>query len=118
MKILVCGSRTFTDADAIERELRAYTQYEPNATVIEGAARGADIIAGNVAHRMGFIIEEYPADWNKYGKRAGFIRNTEMLAKGRPDIVIAFWDGQSRGTAMMIEIAKKAGVPVKVITNA
>ena len=84
-------------------------------TIIHGCAKGADSIAGRVAEKNGWSVEEYPADWNYYGNGAGIIRNRQMLKKGKPDLVLAFWDGKSRGTANMIELAERAGVTVKVI---
>lgn len=63
-----------------------------------------------------FDIMAFPAEWNKYGKKAGYIRNAQMLEIGKPDLVLAFWDGVSRGTKMMIDLAKKAGVEVRIIS--
>ena len=115
MRILVCGSRTwYTCVAEIEAALRPYTGEQPDAVVIHGGASGVDTVAGNVAYRMGFQTKIYPANWALYGKSAGYIRNKQMLDEGKPDIVLAFWDGKSRGTKMMIELAQKAGVPVKI----
>lgn len=83
--------------------------------VIEGEARGADTLARAWAHSMKIRVEPFPADWKKYGKAAGFMRNQKMLDDGRPDLVVAFWDGKSRGTEMMIELAKRMRIAVKVI---
>lgn len=82
--------------------------------IIEGGAKGVDTAAAEfaVVHWTG--LEEYQADWKKYGKRAGYIRNKEMLDKGKPDVVIAFPGGQ--GTKNMVELARKAGVPVIEVT--
>lgn len=78
-------------------------------TIIHGCANGVDTIAGGWAKGY-YNIEEYPAQWDKYGKSAGFIRNKQMLEEGKPDIVIAFPGG--KGTKMMVDLAKKAGVEV------
>lgn len=79
-------------------------------TIIAGEARGFDEMAKTYAAVYKINYEGYPADWNKYGRRAGYVRNRQMLEEGKPDLVIAFPGG--KGTAMMVEIAKKAGVKV------
>ena len=78
-----------------------------------GAARGADALAANAAWRMGLLTEAHAADWEQYGKRAGFVRNAEMAKLGA-DICLAFPIGESRGTRMMIDLAKKHGIETKV----
>jgi ABC-type Fe3+-hydroxamate transport system substrate-binding protein len=77
--------------------------------VIHGAAQGADRLAGVWARWNNIKESPYPADWKQYGSRAGYVRNTEMLEKGKPDMVIAFKGG--KGTNMMVELAEKANVP-------
>jgi len=72
--------------------------------LLHGNARGADQMADTIAQHYGWEVEAAPADWRKHGKRAGFIRNTAMLAR-RPDYVVAFWDGFSRGTLDTIDKA-------------
>lgn len=91
--------------------------YNPNnnwlptdITIIHGGARGADSAAGVFA-AVNFCQEEvYQADWKTNGKAAGFIRNKQMLVEGKPDLVVAFPGG--KGTAMMVKLAKTAGVKV------
>lgn len=124
MRILVCGSRGWTDRHRVLNELLELHNEAvlkgaelplSEVTVIDGGAKGADQIAYEAAIALGMKSERYPADWNRYGKRAGYVRNQQMLDEGKPDTVLAFWDGKSRGTAMMIELSNKAKVPVKVI---
>lgn len=93
-------------------------------TVIEGAAPGADTCAHEWATTPGphpaagpadwmlVLNERYPAVWTRHGKRAGYVRNQQMLDEGKPELVVAFYDGleRSRGTQMMTDIARKAGV--------
>jgi hypothetical protein len=112
MILLVCGSREWCDTEAIEYHLKRLSP----SVVIHGACRGADVIAGQIAKRMGISVKTYPANWGKHGKAAGYIRNQEMLDKGHPDRLIAFWDGQSRGTKDMQARARYAGIPVEVVT--
>lgn len=78
--------------------------------VIHGGARGADTHAGWAATAVDIPVAVYPADWATHGRRAGPIRNAQMLAEGRPDAVLAFPGG--RGTADMVRQARAAGVPV------
>lgn len=108
IRVLVCGDRKWTDKAMIRIVLRRLI---PPVTIIHGAARGADTLAGEVAYELGFTVERYPADWTKYGRAAGPIRNKEMLTHGRPDYVIGFHDDlrHSRGTADMKRQAERAG---------
>jgi hypothetical protein len=84
--------------------------YTYDGVIISGAARGADSVAIDFAVLEYLKFEEYPADWKKYGKRAGYIRNVQMLEEGKPDLVVAFPGG--KGTQMMKELARKAGITV------
>ncbi len=112
MRVLVCGSRGWTDYDAILHRLAQIKASLP--TIVHGAASGADTMADRAAKTLNLTVECYPADWATYGKRAGFIRNEQMLDTG-VGLVIAFWDGRSRGTQHTIESAKRRGIPVEVI---
>lgn len=114
-RVIVCGSRRWHD-----RELIASVLYDlvmvrgwKYPVIVHGAARGADRIAGEEAGKAGLRTEEHPADWDRYGKRAGLIRNEEMGVLGA-DLCIAFWDGQSTGTAHMLAVANKHGIPVEL----
>lgn len=112
VRVLVCGSREWTDRDAIYNFLAFLTR---DNVVIHGAARGADSIAAEAAGRRGAAVVAFPAEWDKHGKAAGPIRNQRMLDEGKPDVVIAF--GVGRGTGDMIRRAGKAGVPVYQIVG-
>lgn len=107
MRVIVCGGRDYSDADAVEQVLLALNPH--HVTIVHGAAPGADTLAGDLGHQLGFDIEPYPADWDKHGRAAGPIRNKQMLDSGA-DLVIAFPGG--RGTTNMVLQAEKAGVPV------
>lgn len=123
MRILVCGTRTWKDAVGIKEALdEALDTLKPGdtLTIIEGGAKGADQLAGGWAEAradIGVLHKCFPADWDKFGKRAGYIRNVQMLQEGEPDLVIAFWDGKSKGTGMMIALAEAWGVKVNVYTG-
>ena len=114
MRVLVCGSRQWTDYRVIERRLKALP---PGTVIIEGGARGADKAARRIAEHIGLEVKSFPADWKKYGNAAGIIRNHQMLDEGKPDLVLAFPMPDSVGTQDMIRRAKKAGIPVEVVTG-
>lgn len=83
--------------------------------IVHGNAPGADRIAAQAADDQGFKVTAIPAEWDRYGKSAGMKRNVQMLEM-EPSIVIAFWDGKSRGTAHTIREARKRGIPVLVVS--
>lgn len=97
------------------REMNKLAAVERPSVVIHGGARGADSLAGEVATKAGVPVEVYPAQWEKHGRRAGPIRNQQMLDEGRPDVVLAMPGGV--GTADMVRRAKAAGLRVVVITE-
>ncbi len=117
MRVLVCGSRTYNNDWPLAAALD-WLRKAPTLTVIHGAARGADRQFGDLAAIRGAEVLDYPADWDKHGKAAGFIRNQRMLDEGKPELVVAFIDkplAESKGTADMVCRAKQAGIPVYVI---
>jgi hypothetical protein len=111
MKVLVCGSRHFNDYELMREKLNAYSI----TSIIHGAARGADTLAGRYGKEMGKPVSEFPAKWDTFGRSAGPIRNSQMLQEGLPEMVIAFRGPNSRGTQNMIDQSKKAGVPVCIV---
>lgn len=115
MRVLVCGSRHFDDIDKMSSVLTEVDEENRIDVLIHGAARGADTLAEQWAFRHDREILDYPANWDKYKKAAGPIRNTQMLKEGKPDLVVAFMAQDSRGTKNMVEQATKAGVEVKII---
>lgn len=121
LRVLVCGDRHWNDRELIYAVLNTLAHNSPGiATIIEGDAPGADRIAGAWASIECFPYEQCPADWEFYGRAAGPIRNGTMLAKGKPDLVIAFHDDidNSKGTKDMLKQARLAGVPCRVISHA
>lgn len=111
--LLVVGSRSITDYNYIKEKLDSiiterFADY--NIIVVSGGAKGVDSLAELWANNNGFETVIMKADWNKYGKSAGYIRNEEMhkfIASKEHRIVVAFWDGKSRGTAHNFDLAKK-----------
>lgn len=111
MRVLVTGSRTWTDRNMIHRLLHKGWMLHPDLIVVHGdCPEGADRIADEIALRYGMTIQRYPADWNTHGKRAGFIRNAQMVDT-TPDMCLAFIHNYSRGASMCAELAEKAGIP-------
>jgi len=117
MKVLICGDRHWTDRHII-CDMMSFFDIS-NTVIIHGGARGADTIAGDCAKELGIETIVYPADWNKYGRAAGPIRNKKMLGEN-PDYIVAFHDNieLSKGTKHMASIGRDAGIPVSVITTA
>ena len=108
MRVIICGSRTFMDYDFFCEKMSKHDITH----IIHGAAKGADTFAVQYASPLNIPYTTCVADWDKFGKRAGYLRNQEMLTHS-PDFVIAFIDKpleQSRGTAMMISLAKAANL--------
>lgn len=111
MKVLVCGSRNFNDAELLADVLSQFDISE----IIEGEARGVDSLARDWAELHAKPVRKFPADWDQFGRSAGPIRNTQMLREGRPDLVIAFLAADSKGTKDMITQATIAGVDVHIV---
>jgi len=111
MKALICGSRDFSDPVPIQKVIDTFSDTD---VVIHGAAPGADTLAGILAEKRGLKVLAFPADWKKYGRAAGPIRNKQMLVEGMPDRVYAFYSDKkaSKGTANMVMQANRAKVPV------
>lgn len=108
--MLVCGGRDYGDVARLNTALEALHGRRRITMVIEGGAWGADRLASAWAQQHGIEVRTFPADWEKHGKSAGHRRNRQMLLEGLPNLVVAFPGG--RGTANMIENARKEGVKV------
>jgi hypothetical protein len=108
IRVLVCGGRDFLDYKNVREVLDAY-QID---TIINGGATGTDALARRYAIENNIKIETYYADWDRYGRQAGPIRNAEMI-KCKPDLIIAFPGG--KGTANMIKLGRTHNIPVKIV---
>lgn len=113
MRLLVCGGRYYSDRDRLRSLLDRVLREKGISCIIDGGASGADTLASYWARSNGIRNERYYADWDKFGKRAGYLRNLWMLEEGMPDGVIAFPGG--KGTENMISIARRAGVTVMAL---
>ena len=114
MRVLVCGGRDFDDYNLLSSylvELFVKSLLVPeDVTIISGHARGADKLGERFANANNCKLLIFPADWDKYKKAAGFIRNQRMIDEGKPDLVVAFKGGT--GTADMVKRAKKHNIRV------
>jgi hypothetical protein len=116
LKVIVAGGRDFTDYDKLSAVIFDYAESvgeDVAVSIVSGMARGADKLAHTFARNEGVQVHEFPADWDTYGKRAGFVRNDQMSVFA--DALIAFHDGSSRGTANMIQTMRRLGKPVLII---
>ena len=117
MRVLICGSRLtsrFDDPIAIWDLIHdRISQLPAGTTIIHGGATGPDEFAHKAAKMQGYHVTRYKADWKHEGRRAGILRNLRMLDTN-PDLVIAYWDGKSRGTAHTVAEARKRGIPVEL----
>lgn len=116
-RVIICGGRDFSDRDLLFRSLDKILQGYSEPEIVSGHAKGADLLGEEYAALRGFKVSIFQPDWNKHGRAAGPIRNRQMLQyalHGAP-VVVAFWDGISRGTKNMIEQAKNAGAMAHII---
>ena len=128
LRIIVAGSRDFNDfnllSTSLTKNLREKVEskiiYRPSQVeFVSGTARCADTLGEKYAYIHGYKVKRFPANWDLYGKRAGYIRNEQMAKYSVENkyhgILFAFWDGQSRGTKHMIDLANKYGLEVHVV---
>ena len=102
LKVVIAGYRNFDNYDVLKEYVDAcLTEFEQQEfTIISGHCKGVDLMGERYAKEKGYSLETYPADWKKYGRAAGPIRNKQMAEMC--DYVICFWDGKSKGTWSMI----------------
>lgn len=118
MKVLVCGGRDFNNYFLLHTYLLGVHTKTPITEIIEGGAKGADALAARFADQLNIPLHTFKADWDKFGKSAGPIRNAQMLAEGKPDLVVAFPTLRSVGTHDMIAKAKAKKVRVVSVLHA
>ena len=115
MRVIIAGSRSFDDYQTLCNRLTVLYGVGAQAVsqVISGAClEGADQLGEKWAAENKIPTTLYPADWDQYGKAAGFIRNREMATLA--DVLVAFWDGSSPGTKNLIDCALKRGLETHV----
>lgn len=114
-RIIVAGSRDIEDYSLIKVTLDNYIKDSKDFVIVSGVARGVGELGERYAKENGLECVQYLANWDAYGKKASYVRNTEMA--NNADTLIAFWDVESNGTRNMINIAKKNGLKVFVLTG-
>ena len=133
VRIIIAGGREFNDYEYLESKcnqafyllsneyyvLSGHIKEDiSNMEIISGTAKGADTLGEQFAFNYGIKVKRFPANWDAYGKSAGYIRNEQMakyaVSDGCYGVLVAFWDGKSRGTKHMIDLAKKHGLTVYV----
>ena len=114
-RVVIAGCRDYENYDEAKKFIDFYIseiRKENEIIILSGGAGGADSLGERYAEENGFNIEKYPAEWSKFGKSAGPIRNKQMAETA--DYVICFWDGKSRSTKSMIDLAKEYKKPIKI----
>lgn len=128
-RIIIAGGRDFDDYFLVKKTLDEYLiglrlinpelHYYRDVEIVSGRARGADRLGEQYADSLNLRVACFEANWKKYGKLAGPMRNAEMADYASEDgyygVLIAFWDGESRGTEHMIKVAERKGLEVKVV---
>ena len=113
-RVIIAGSRTFTDYAFLKSKMDLLlSKTNQDISILCGKARGADTLGERYAKEKGYKIEYFPADWDKYGKSAGVIRNKKMASSGA-DALVVFWDGKSKGSLNMISVAKEYGLQIRI----
>ncbi len=114
MRTIIAGSRGFWKP-SFDIYMKFHAEGLGITQVVCGQARGPDTWGGEWAYANDIPIKYFPANWDMLGKRAGYVRNQQMADNA--DMLIAFWDGKSRGTKHMIDIANAKGLKVIVVTG-
>ncbi len=118
MRIIVAGGRDFDDEEkffnVMESELKEIRKHHDVIEIVSGHCSGADALGEKFAQKENLLLKTFPAQWNKFGRAAGPMRNAEMCRYAKQDsgMLIAFWDGRSRGTKNIIR--KALGCNLKV----
>lgn len=137
VRIIIAGGREFNDYELLKQSVNdiifdlecrnTITGIDNTSRVnekhliefVSGTARGADQLGEKYVSESIWSVKRFPADWDLYGKRAGYIRNEQMAKYSMSDnsygVLIAFWDGRSKGTKHMIDLANKHGLEVHVV---
>jgi hypothetical protein len=114
-RLAVVGSRNLTDYALVISTLTPYLdEHGSSLVIVSGGAKGADSLGALFGRKHNLKVDVYLPEWGKYGKSAGFRRNTTIWDNA--DAGVAFWDGVSRGTAHSFDIAKAQNKPLQIVT--
>lgn len=116
-RIIIAGSRNFNNYALLKEKVSELIDHTDDNVIISGGAKGADTLGEKFAYESDMKLVKMPANWEKFGKSAGYIRNEQMAvyASKKNGKLIAFWDGESKGTVHMIKLARKYNLEVEVI---
>ena len=115
-RVIIAGCRDFNDYEMLKEKcdhMLSKKKDTHKVIIVSGHAAGADALGERYAKERGFLLETYPAEWEKYGKSAGPKRNHRMAEVA--NALVAFWDGKSRGTKNIIDLANMKGIPVRIV---
>ena len=122
IRVIISGGRTYDNyeyfCEKMDEILKPYLDDDYDIAIITGYAVGVDRMGDKYAMTHGHTSHVIPALWNKYGENAGHIRNMEMgnfAKRTTMNLLVAFWNGKSRGTKDMIDYAEKIMIPVKIV---
>lgn len=115
VRLIIAGGRDFNDYSLLESKINYFLSNTDltTVTIISGTARGADLLGERYAKEHSIPVERYPANWDKHGRAAGHIRNKQMAQVATH--CTCFWDGKSRGTKSMIDLAKQHKLNLRVV---
>lgn len=118
-KVIIAGSREFDNYDMLKEKCDKILSRKVNEgeeiVIVSGTARGADTLGEKYAEERGYKVERYPANWDKYGKRAGYLRNKKMAEVSNACIVFLSSKAENKGSKMMISIATEEKLLIRVI---
>src|SRR5215213_3192990 len=101
MKIIIAGTRTFNDYEFLKQKVDIILSKQVDVEIVSGCAQGADLLGERYGKERGITVKRFPAEWNLYGKKAGYLRNEKMA--NYADALILFWDGESKGSKSMMD---------------
>jgi hypothetical protein len=114
MRVIIAGGRDFNNYSLLEEEMDFLNDRLAHCiTVVSGGAKGADALGELWGRENDLRVRVFPAKWDEYGKSAGYRRNVDMA--NHSEMLVAFWDGKSKGTKHMIDIALEKGLLVQVV---
>ena len=112
MKVIIAGGRDFNDYNKLRKVCNHMLSNQTDIEIVSGTANGADKLGENYANEKGYPIKQFPANWDLLGRKAGYIRNEKMSEYA--DALIIFWDGESKGSKHMIDLAKSKNLKIKI----
>jgi len=112
IKVVIAGSRTFNDYELLKTKMDAILQNQTEVEIVSGTAYGADQLGERYAQERGYPVKRFPAQWEKFGRRAGYLRNEEMA--NYASHVVVFTNG-SKGSQHMIDISTRLGLPLRIV---